>query len=262
MTPFSQILAQLNAASGGDTATPTEDWLQGRTTYGGLTAALCVEAARQAIPDLPALRSAQFAFIGPASGPLRPSTRVLRRGKSSLYLGVDIEGDAGPAARALLAFGADRPSGLAYQALPAPACPPPEDCAPFFMDGRGPRFAAHFDTRLAGGARPMTPGAAPDVLVWSRHLDPLARDSLVGLIALADALPPAAMTCFQAPAPISTSTWSFDMLTTEPRSPEGWWLFRSTAETIGDGYSTQSMTLWRPDGRPVLVGRQNVAVFA
>jgi acyl-CoA thioesterase len=44
--------------------TVPEDWMQGRTTYGGLTAALCLKAALPLAGDRP-LRSAQIAFVGP-----------------------------------------------------------------------------------------------------------------------------------------------------------------------------------------------------
>ena len=43
---------------------------------------------------------------------------------------------------------------------------------------------------------------------------------------------------------------------------DGWRLLRSTAETIGEGYSTQVMHLWDRQGRPLVLARQNVAVFA
>ena len=42
---------------------------------------------------------------------------------------------------------------------------------------------------------------------------------------------------------------------------DGWCLLRSTAETIGEGYSTQDMMLWDAAGRPLIAARQNVAVF-
>ncbi|MEK7264701.1 MAG: acyl-CoA thioesterase domain-containing protein, partial [Pseudomonadota bacterium] len=45
-----------------------ENWLQGRTIYGGMTAALCLEGALRTFPDLPPLRSAQISFVGPAEG--------------------------------------------------------------------------------------------------------------------------------------------------------------------------------------------------
>ena len=45
-------------------------WSQGRTLYGGMTAALAWAAAGRAFPDLPPLRSVQAAFVGPAAGRL------------------------------------------------------------------------------------------------------------------------------------------------------------------------------------------------
>src|SRR5271154_1917854 len=105
MTAFCDLLAGISEADGRFHATLSPDWLQGRTAYGGLSAALCVEAARRAVPELPALRSAQFTFIGPASGPLSAKVEVLRRGKSAVFAGVDLTGDAGLATRAVLGFG-------------------------------------------------------------------------------------------------------------------------------------------------------------
>jgi hypothetical protein len=33
------------------------------------------------------------------------------------------------------------------------------------------------------------------------------------------------------------------------------------AETISDGYSSQRMVLWDTSGTPVLIARQNIAIF-
>src|SRR6185503_8709392 len=148
----------------------TEDWLQGRTAYGGLSAALCVEAARRAVPDLPPLRSAQFTFIGPASGPLSAGTEVLRRGKSAVFVGVDLSGDAGIATHALLSFGIARPSVITHQTLTMPKGNSITDSEPFFPGDRPLiNFQRHFESRFAGGARPFSPGADPEYLIWFRH---------------------------------------------------------------------------------------------
>jgi acyl-CoA thioesterase len=259
MTPFTQILASLDV--GQSLINMPEDWKQGRTTYGGMTAALCVEAALKGLPDLPPLRSAQFAFIGPASGPLTITPSVLRRGKSAVFVAVDVLGEDGHVARSLLNFGARRTSGILLEAAAPPDVPRPEACEAYFSSATGPRFAQHFDIRLAAGARPMTPDAEPDLMIWSRHRDPLASDSLSGIVALADALPPPIIIRFTRPAPFSTSTWSFDLLTDTPQDDDGWWLLRSRADTARDGYSTQTMTLWGAGGAPVMVARQNVAIF-
>lgn len=261
-TAFSQLFSA--AVTDGDSLSVElpEDWLQGRTAYGGLSAALCVEAALRHAPDAPPLRSAQFAFAGPASGRLTATPAVLRRGKSSAFIGVDLVGEAGLAVRAMLCFAVDRASSLDHVDLPAPAAADPEDLPAFFEFTGKPSFMSHFDGRLAAGARPRTPDAAPDMLVWLRHRDEAAGAGPASLMALGDALPPAAMVLFSAPAPISTMTWSIDVLDPAPESWNGWWLFRSRAVTAQSGYSSQEMTLWGANGRPVLASRQTVAIFA
>jgi acyl-CoA thioesterase len=69
------------------------------------------------------------------------------------------------------------------------------------------------------------------------------------------------MVLFSQFAPISTMTWSIDMLSSRPSSETGWWLVQCLAETADAGYSAQSTTIWDQTGRPILVARQNVAIF-
>lgn len=262
MTGFSALMSSIAEDGGTYRAAIPEDWLQGRTAYGGLSAALCAQAAHRAVPELPPLRSAQFAFIGPASGPLAMSAQVLRRGKSAVFVSVDLTGEAGLATRALFSFGVARASALDYADVPMPKVPAPADCEPLFPGDRPTiSFQRHFESRKAGGARPMSPGAAPEYLIWFRHRDETAREGLVPLIALADAPPPAAMVLFPHPAPISTMTWSMDVLSDAPATTQGWWLVRSRAEAACSGYSPQAMTIWSADGRAAIAARQNVAIF-
>lgn len=69
------------------------------------------------------------------------------------------------------------------------------------------------------------------MLVWLRHRDLVANAGMAGLVALADALPPAAMVMFPPePAPISTMTWTLDVLTDNPASASGWWLVENLAQ--------------------------------
>lgn len=262
MTPFTNLLAALVAEGDSFRTVVSEDWLQGRTAYGGLSAALCVEAALRAVPQLPPLRSAQFTLIGPAAGPLTITPSVLRRGKSAVFVGVDLVGEAGLAARAVLSFGVARASAIAYSDLAMPTVTSIADSPSFFPDGRNPiTFQQHFEHRLAGGARPMTPGARPEYLIWYRHRDEAARAGIVPLIALADGPPPAIMVMFQQFAPISTMTWTLDILDDAPATMDGWWLIQSLAEISHQGYSTQRMLLWNADGKPVISASQNVAIF-
>lgn len=108
VTLFSQILAAITRMADGFVVPISDDWRQGRTAYGGLSAALCVECAMRSIPDLPPLRSAQFSFVGPAQGELRIVTSLLRRGKTVAFVAADVSGESGLAVRATLSFGAAR----------------------------------------------------------------------------------------------------------------------------------------------------------
>lgn len=261
LTGFSQMMAGLQAGDDAFSITLPADWLQGRTAYGGLSAAVCLEATQRAFPGLPALRSAQFAFVGPATGALRTTPRILRQGKSTVFASVELEGDSGLAVRGTLCFGAERDSAHAYAKYSMPATPPLTDCPSFYSWSPRPNFMNHFEGRLAGGGAPMSSHAVPEMLVWLRHRDASASDDLVRLVALADALPPASFASFGEVVPISTMTWAIDMLEPNPRSETGWWLVQWTAETIRHGYSAQTAVIWSPDSRPVLSARQNVAIF-
>lgn len=260
---FANLMSTMEADAGVYSMVLPDDWLQGRTAFGGLSAALCWEAAQRSGDALPPLRSAQFAFVGPAGGRLRIEPTLLRRGKSAAFYSVDLHGDEVLAVRGLLCFGASRPSQLNHVDLPAPATPGWDDCPTYFEANDRRSFLQHFDSRLAAGARPRTPGAKPEMVVWLKHRDADTPNTLAPLIALADALPPAAVVNFGADSgPISTMTWSIDVLSDAPRSASGWWLVRSTAQTAVDGYSAQDMVVWDDQGAPVLAMRQTVAIFA
>jgi acyl-CoA thioesterase len=261
MTPFSALTAAMQKDNESHSIILPADWLQGRTAYGGLSAALCLEATHRSVEDLPPLRSAQFCFVGPATGQLSISPEVLRKGKSTVMVGSDLKGASGLAVRSTFCFGAGRASAHDHQSLPMPKVPDPEQCPSFYVWPNKPNFTNHFEGRLALGARPRTPAAKPEMTVWLRHHDQGDESSLVRLLALADALPAAAMVMSTEPAMISTMTWSIEILDAEPFTETGWWLVQAIADTSREGYSAQSTLIWSPDGKPVLVARQNVAIF-
>jgi acyl-CoA thioesterase len=262
LTDFSKLLEALNAVEEQFVITLPADWLQGRTAYGGLSAALCLEATLRACPGLPPLRSAQFAFIGPATGELHITPKVLRQGRSAVFTSVDLVGEAGLAVRATFCFGAGRDLPHDYHRYAMPATPDQASCPSYFASwSPQPDFMSHFEGRQVAGGAPLAGSGAPEMLVWLRHRDPAATGTLVSLMALADALPPASFAMFTEGVPISTMTWAVDILDARPESQTGWWLVRSEAETLHAGYSAQTAVIWHPDGRPVMAARQNVAIF-
>ena len=74
-------------APGRGTAGIGESWLQGRSAFGGLQAALGVRAMRSLLPEQMPLRTLQTTFIAPLpAGEVRIEASLLRAGKSTVHV--------------------------------------------------------------------------------------------------------------------------------------------------------------------------------
>lgn len=234
-----------------------EQWRQGRTAYGGLSAALAFHAARASFDDPPPLRSAQIAFVGPLAGMVTTRTELLRRGRSAAFVSTDLSGEAGLALRGCFIFGGARPSAVSQAPrIVSSLLAPGEVIRPVPRDA--PRFVHNFEVSHGRPQQDATPG---ELFMWVRLADDPALDPLTTLILLGDALPPAAITYARTFGPISSMNWQVDVLTDTPATRDGWWLLRSTATQVADGFSSQTMAAWNSDGVQVLAAMQTVALF-
>ena len=327
IAPLASLLATMGgrSATGPFAVTLTPAWMQGRTTYGGCSAALCLEAARRMLAlelssgaPLPPLRSASVAFAGAVGGAVEVRGEVLRRGKAMSFVRGEVLDEKGQVATsATFAFGLGRPSLFHECSVAAPpvGLKGPEDCEDLFAGAPfRPVFTQNFEARLALGGKPASGYAgAAEHFIWVRHRGCIGGASESGgslvdqhgggesdggglgvgsvagvaaevaMLALADMPPPAMLPRFPSPAPIASATWHVNFLedltaahhpapavgaaaeaeaTAVCARPGGWWLLMARAEHAKAGYSSQDMALWGRDGRPVLVGRQSVAIFA
>jgi acyl-CoA thioesterase len=120
-TPFSVLIerAQVDAESLG--VDVPEDWMQGRTVFGGLQLALALRAMRALVPGT-AVRSLQATFVAPLAGRVVVRARLLRAGKSATQVEariVDGEATAALVFGVFGVFGAPRDSGV--RVAPAPS---------------------------------------------------------------------------------------------------------------------------------------------
>lgn len=235
-----------------------DSWMQGRTLYGGLTAALALEAARGVDADLPPLRSAQIAFIGPLSGPVSVEAKLLRRGRNAAFVTADVRAGDTLGVRAMFVLMSNLQSAIDHTDVAPPPTTIALDAAePARPRGAGKFFTDNFEFRHARGQ-----DSEPEFLRWARLRERDGVDPAVEVLAAADALPPAAMPLFGAPAPISTMTWQINMLTAAPQSDDGWWLLRARADYTRNGCSSQFMHIWNARGEPIAQAIQSVAIFA
>lgn len=259
--PLSVLLSGLQRGPGSAGLTVGEDWLQGRTVFGGLQAAIALAAMRTLVPDVP-LRTLQGTFLSPVpGGAVNAKARVLRTGKSATHVEARlVEGDS-TLALLIGVFGAARESRVVVRPQqPAVAANPKAPQLPY-VPGLTPAFTQHFAARWRRGAPPFTGDTGTEHVI---DLD--LRDSgpttEAQVLALADFIPPVALSHMKGPAPGSTLTWMMEFLGADLAglSLAGW---RVDAQLMaaGSGYTSQSVMLWGPGGVPVALSRQSMVVF-
>lgn len=257
---LAELLAGAERGDDGFALDVPESWHQGRTGYGGFSAALALAAARQAGGELPPLRSAQVAFVGPLYGAVEAKARVLRRGKNATWLAAEVvrDGEVGLAASFVFMGPVDSSLHLNEAAPPADLIPldaaaelQPGGFAPIFLRN-------HFDVRHA---LPRRAEKRPEICWWVRPKAHATLDPTLSAVLSADGVPPAVMPLMHPGVMVSSMTWQINMLTPAPTTRDGWWLLRSSGTYAEAGCSSQQMQMWNAGGAPILSAMQSVALF-
>ena len=253
-----QILAAFEPIENGHTVEIPSTWMQGRTAYGGLSAALGLHAAQLSQDDLPPLRSAQVSFIGPLAGGVTITTKLLRRGRTAAFIQSDIQSEKGLGLRAIYVFMQALESEVDYAHHDAPdiGAPPPEA---ELRSGPPEFFTYNFEYRES--RHPDIEGK-PRFTRWLRLKEREGLDPMIELMAMGDALPPAAVALQSRGAPVSSITWFANVLEPNPATENGWWIVQTDSDMARHGNSSQYNGLWASDGTPVLAGMQSVALFS
>ena len=249
-------------ARSGRLAVP-DHWKQGRTAYGGLTAAAMLERAQATMRDLPPLRSALINFTGPVSSVAELSAEGLRQGRNVTTVRAAAVDGGRAVGAGVFSFGAARDSSVRLD-RPAPDAPAPADCPPFMppqFERFAPAFFGNFECRLIEGDRPVSGSDRGYIRAWARHADPGSRAGEGALLCLADILPPAAMPMLKAPGPVSSMSWMVNLLRA-PDTRDGWFMVESSLSAAGGGYSSQVMRMWNTDRQLVVEGMQSIVIFA
>ena len=259
---LAQLLTACEPVPAGFRLDVPDSWKQGRTVYGGLSAALCLEAARALAVDRP-LRSAQISFVGPSEGVVTVKAEKLREGRTACAVRARLSSSAGHGVETVFTFAGQRDSALSLDAprMPEQASAPDASKEILQFPNGAPVFTRNFDFVWAGGGIPFMSMDKPVVRMWVRHRDEASRDHPIALMTLADALAPALTPLLDKPTPLSSMTWMMDVLTDAPQTRDGWWLLECRADHVRGGFSTQDMTIWNTDGACIVKGRQMVTVF-
>lgn len=260
MPGLAALLAAAQATESGFRLEIPESWHQGRTGYGGFSAALALAAAQRTGEGAPVLRSAQIAFVGPLYGEIEARARVLRQGKNATWLAVELWRGSEVGLAATFVFMGPVDSSLHLNDIGPPAgLIPLAEAAELRPGGFAPVFLRnHFDVRHA---LPRRDEKRPEMCWWVRPKEHTELDPALAVLLSADGVPPAVMPLMKPSVMVSTMTWQVNMLTPVPATRDGWWLLRSVGTYAEAGCSSQQMQLWNADGAPVLAAMQSVALF-
>ena len=186
---LASLLAQFSPSANTHKIFIPPSWHQGRTSYGGLSSVLAYQAAKLAAGDLPPLQSAQIAFVGPLAGDVEVRAQILRRGKNTAFIQVEVKGADGIGLTCNFIFMNRRESHLSYTNIAAPELPPIPS-AETVRSGPPEFFTGHMqypDKRLELGL------ATNRLASWHRLTEHDGLDHIAELICIGDALPPSAM---------------------------------------------------------------------
>lgn len=271
LTPFSSLVAGRRVDGDRVRYVVGDDWMQGRTCYGGVIAALAAQAMREVAgagwPQAVALRALQTSFVAPVSpGAVDVRVQRLRQGRNVAQVQATVVQGEQVAAALLGVYGAGRESVLpprmplrppvAAEADALPAPPPRPPGAPVFLE--------HFDMRFAEGAPPFSghDGWTSRIHLRLKPDEAASVPAELQTVLLADLPPTPAISRLRSPSPNSSVSWALELRPVESPPSDGWWRADCESLMVAEGYVNHAARIWAPGGELAAYGYQVVAVFA
>ena len=156
-TAFATLLDKAQTAAGEKHLRVPDDWMQGRTAYGGLVAAMALKSMRGYVARERKVRSLFFSFVGPLdSGPFFIQTQLLRSGKSVTTIESKLIQNDKICCTALGSFGGDRESMIQIEPIKRLEMPDPSKALELpYIEGLTPAFTRHFNYRWCSSCSPV-----------------------------------------------------------------------------------------------------------
>ncbi|MGJ8682610.1 acyl-CoA thioesterase [Paraglaciecola sp.] len=264
-TLFESVQNQITPTQSSATLVIPNSWGQGRTVYGGLSAALVYVAMKQVVMPDKLLRSLNTSFIGPIEldKELRIEVEILRQGKNvTQILGKIIQGEQ-TAVMSQASFGTARESKIRVESqvnhdMPLPSKPSFLPRIPKIT----PKFLSHFQLAKVKGGLPFTGKKESDIHGWMRFEKPPEIFTDAHLVSLIDAWPPTTLQMFKLPKMASTMSWNLEFIHPHlPISGDEWFGYQASTRQAAEGYVHSEANIWDSRNELVAISRQVVTVF-
>lgn len=243
-----------------------ESWTQGRTLFGGISAALAYQAAENLIEDSRPIRSLHCNFVGPinAGEELQVTAEVLRTGRNVTQILAKVTQNGRVATLVQACFGVSRESKLTSLAT---------DKHNMTIPSKGrfipkipkivPNFIQHYDLSLDRGSFGFGKSDEAVLHGWSRYKKAPPEMTMAYMIAMMDAWPPTMLQMLRLPPPASTMSWDLEFINPEKLlRPDEWLACHCEARHIQNGYGHEEANFWDEAGNLLVLSRQVVTVFA
>ncbi|WP_144391602.1 thioesterase family protein [Pleionea sediminis] len=243
-----------------------KSWSQGRTVFGGLSAALLIQSMMHELPDQRPLRVANFNFIAPLLSQESCQLKVthLRDGKNVTHLQAQLIQNELVCVQSQACFANDRSSKvnvtnktpLAFKLPKKPSFLP-------MIPKVTPNFIQHVSLAIVDGRLPFTGSEQSNISGWMKFKKANKRLTWPHIIALADAWPPTVLQMLRWPKPASTLSWQIEIL--QPHChlhPDDWVGYEAITRQASEGYAHCEANIWSPTGELIMLSRQIDAVFA
>ena len=244
------------------------EWGQGRSIFGGLTAAL-VLVHIESNNDLTGrdLRTINIHFCGAviADVPCEFRHRVLSRGRSVVQIEGQLLQEGEVKTEIVACFSAQRVSAIEVEfpnkQFPVAAADTKEIDFDFKQTSV-PHFVRYFDLRQTNDNLPFTGSDQSLINGWMRYSRPSEALNDASILALIDAWPPAILPMMSSRAPSSSITWNVEFM--HPRTTlevEAMLYYECMAMQAGQGYAHTEAKIYHPNGQLLALSRQMVGVY-
>ena len=241
-------------------------WGQGRTVFGGLSAALLNQRMTAELADPRDMRVQTMQFIGPllTDEPFTLTVEHLRDGKNVSQLQARLVQNGQVAVQAMAAFGVDRESKINWRQEPIalPDRPSKANWIPQIPKVT-PKFHRYIDLKIERGGLPFSGKKDAEYQGWMRFSEAPATVTDAHIIALIDVWPPTVLQQLKWPAPASTLSWNVEFIHPHPAISGSQWLhYQCITKQAADGYAHTEAHIYSEDGTLIALSRQLVTVFA
>ncbi|WP_371193160.1 acyl-CoA thioesterase [Glaciecola sp. SC05] len=242
-----------------------KDWSQGRTVFGGLSAAMLYAAAKPYVDEDRLIRSMSTNFVGPLlfDMPFTIHVEIVREGKNVSQILTRAIQDGKNCVLSQLCFAKARSSKTFVENNDQHNMDLPEK-AKFIpnIPKVTPKFLRHFDLSIESGGLPFTGKKESNYYGWMRFKKPTESMNEGHIIAMVDAWPPTLIQQLRWPAPASTVSWNMEFIYPHRAlTPTDWFAYKEDTRQAADGYGHTEATIWDAHGKVIALSRQTTAVF-